>query len=539
MRYTDFTHSTNNIHNPMPVSKGFVIQRIEKSAPSFDALTDTIAELQLGHVLLAILHEHPFPAETPAWIADLTKKGVTVWGWAEINPQTDPQSLTEIVAALGLTHLVLHTENHWSISAARRWMNALKLDVTLALCYPPFAAGFPLAEFRCQVLMPRIDLTSSAGSISRNLQQVITADQRVIPLAVVSGVEYTTQQRPYYWTARPDQIAELLNTATDLRLEAVQFALWEDAQRNSTLWSAINEWEYQPTKRTIAAPGISKTTPGQVTAGNAEAQLLQYGVVLGAEAGGQWATSEIETVLNVVKTIGESLAPLMQALFGIDDGLFAFRLLYAPQLIQRHKGVNVNPFNKQAVWYGYNSSGYVLHFGDKMFISGREPLKAGQGLDFDSPQIVCHEFSHTINWRYPQIATIPGRELDAYYHNTLRIGSYPLHSGEVVSLGQTNDGYSFAARSSNDDFETMTDAIANFTYNGITTDAKGDARLEQLSQLLTHVIRHRVQNFGNTAAIRSKISNISGVKAYSSTLHRALNAVSELDNQLAALVASA
>jgi hypothetical protein len=562
---------------------GFVIHELEKSAPNFEVLLDSLAELDLKHLSLSIADGiRPLPnasfcdyARVQQWIARLQEQSMTVWGWAHVYADVDVSTQLYLIwqqmQALQLTHLVIHpiheTGTRWSVSAARRFVSAFNARMpdamTVALCVSPQAKDFPLADFlvkNCRALMPKLILTSSAGGVGVNLRSARVAymtsfpDKTILPVAMLSGTEHPANQQPYHWVARADQIHEVLDTATELQLDA-QFALLEDTHRYPALWDAIAKWQYlvssstaapsvtppalttttTPTVTTETAPQTTSSVPSPALTGTPEEQLLQYGVVLGVEAGAQWAANETNIVLDVVKAIGDSLAPLFQDMFGMGDGLLAFRMLYAPQLIQRHQGVNVNPNAGGGVWYGYNSNGFVLHFGDKMFLQGEDASRAGQGLKFNAPQIVCHEFSHTINWRYSQIATLPVRELDAYYHDKLRIGQHKLPSGETVSLATANDGYLFAARSSNDNFETVTDAIANFTYHGIASDKKGDARLQQLSQLLAHIIQHRVQNYGGVAALQTNLRANAAVRRYADSLTRAFDGLTTLDTQLATL----
>lgn len=210
--------------------------------------------------------------------------------------------------------------------------------------------------------------------------------------------------------------------------------------------------------------------------------------------------------------MAQSLVPLYAGVDPAIDAVNAFRVLYAPQLVKRNPTGNVNPNRSGGTWYGRNSRGYVMYFGNHMFKQQREMLSTGQGLGFISPEIIAHEFAHTINWRYPIVPTIASGQMDNYYHNQLRVGGHTLSSGKQVNFQRTNDGFSFAARSSNHDYETITDAIANFCYGGLKTDSFGKGRLGQLTTLLTKVVEYRIDNYGDLATIQGKVDKLSNSK---------------------------
>ncbi|MEL6526058.1 MAG: hypothetical protein AAFQ07_10160, partial [Chloroflexota bacterium] len=256
----------------------------------------------------------------------------------------------------------------------------------------------------------------------------------------------------------------------------------------------------------MATADVGTALPSNLSARD---KLLQYGVALGSDMGGTWDNEEeIETILAVVEIFGESLKPLFTGVDPAIDAVNAFRMLYAPQLVKRNPTGNVNPA-RTSVWYGMNRRGYVMYFGNHMFKKQREMLSTGQGLGFVSTEIIAHEFSHTINWRYPNVPTISSGQMDNYYHNQMRVGAYTLSSGERVNFQRTNDGFTFAARSSNHDYETITDAIANFCYAGLTDDNLGKGRLGQLTELLTKVVEYRIDHYGDLARIQGKIDKLS------------------------------
>jgi hypothetical protein len=81
-----------------------------------------------------------------------------------------------------------------------------------------------------------------------------------------------------------------------------------------------------------------------------------------------------------------------------------------------------------------------------------------------------------------------------------------------------NDGYRFAARSSNGPHETVTDAIVNFSMNRLTDDdpdpvkrRQGQARRLQLADMMKRIIKYRMEMYSGIEGIRAAILKIGGV----------------------------
>ncbi|MGB7339247.1 MAG: hypothetical protein WBC91_10180 [Phototrophicaceae bacterium] len=523
------------------IDKGFFIRQLEKTAPNLDSLTDTIFEMGLKNIVIKILDDteiFPDPDYIHGdifgeWVAFMQSKQIPIWAWVDIysaNLQAQVHALHQRMRDTGISTIVLRPMGQWSARDARVYVNLLKdvlpKDGILAIANPPYERDFPLVEFAsvCHAIMPLIPLDTLSGNLRANITAIQSAytqyfpDKILIPAALTAG---QTQGHHFVWRARPDQIDEFLTICTELTIPTVNFMAWQDVRYQPRLWTTIQTWDYQaPPPQAAPIITVASAAPAQATSQiasnlSAEEQLHQYGVALGSDKGGMWQADEIQNVLDVVQNIAESLAPLFDGLYNDADVVNAFRMLYAPLLVKRNPTNNVNPNTGQGVWYGRNQAGFVMYYGNKMFIKGSESLRTGDGLGFNSHQIIAHEFAHTINFRYPKIASLQGGDLDQYYGKYLQLGSHTLSSGEVVRLAHVNDGYSFAARSSIHFYETVTDAIANYTYDGLTmTDRytatqklKGIARFEQLSTLLTHVIEHRVKSYDNLDGMVAKIQS--------------------------------
>ncbi|MEL7435221.1 MAG: hypothetical protein AAFN11_14840, partial [Chloroflexota bacterium] len=450
-----------------------------------------------------------------------------------LSPEQQAQTLAGRLEACGVSQVIVYPQGQWTVRQARVYLddllNALPDGITLGCAVPLMDATFPEEEFAtvADVIVPIVPLDTRAGDVRARLEALKADYGKQYPQATIMPTASTAGQHAdgMRWRARPDQIDTFLNACADLEWQQVSFMTWEDLHAQPILWRTVQSWEYTPPKQAPAPQVTVQSTPNAPTAPavtvttgtstalpsnlSAREKLLQYGVALGSDMGGTWDNEEeIETILAVVEIFGESLKPLFTGVDPAIDAVNAFRVLYAPQLVKRNPTGNVNTA-RTSVWYGMNRRGYVMYFGNHMFKKQREMLSTGQGLGFVSTEIIAHEFSHTINWRYPNVPTISSGQMDNYYHNQMRVGAYTLSSGERVNFQRTNDGFTFAARSSNHVYETITDAIANFCYAGLTDDNLGKGRLGQLTELLTKVVEYRIDHYGDLARIQGKIDKLS------------------------------
>ena len=277
-------------------------------------------------------------------------------------------------------------------------------------------------------------------------------------------------------------------------------------------------------------------------------QLYAYGVILNSPGPGGWSLSEIESAYTAVSTIAQGMAAFLQAAFGMSDPTLAFRLLYAPLIITRANRDNVNTMS-DSVWFAKNVQGYEVIFGNRVFFPGKSPTRRYPQLPFTTVELIAHEVSHVINYRY-QLTDNSGRDLppDDFYMATINNSTYTLPSGNAVRL-VGNAGFGFVARSSDDPAEIVTDAIANAALGRMTfastvpaqSDA-GAARQAQLTDLVKRVMQWQVKHYVDLNDIQAKIDRIRVRNPQLADMTPALNAVaigdSALDKQMAVLKAT-
>jgi hypothetical protein len=245
------------------------------------------------------------------------------------------------------------------------------------------------------------------------------------------------------------------------------------------------------------------------------ADLENYGVILTGEDQGKWSLDELRTVYEALTRTAKGTGALFDTIFGLCDDAMAFRILYAPLTIARSPKDNVSVVQGQ-VWYAKNSNGYEITLSNKVFFKGTQTTKTNRDLPYTSMELIAHEIGHVINWRYPRKRHEGKRLLDkpsVYYPKKVLLKEYTLSSGEKVALGSLNAGYAMAARSSNGEHETVTDAIACLSLDRFTidsTDAKkqlqGRARKEQITAMMNDIIRYRIRDYGEgSASLREEI----------------------------------
>jgi hypothetical protein len=267
-------------------------------------------------------------------------------------------------------------------------------------------------------------------------------------------------------------------------------------------------------------------------------QLYSYGVILRSPGPGGWSLAEIESAFTAVSTIAQGMAGFLHFAFGLDDPALAFRLLYAPLIITRVNRDNVNTMS-DSVWFAKNVQGYEVVFGNRVFFTGKSPTRRYPNLPFTTVELIAHEVSHVINYRY-QLTDASGRDWapDDFYMATINNAAYTLPNGNVVRLAG-NSGFGFVARSSEDPAEIVTDAIANAALGRMTfassipaqSDA-GNARQMQMTDLMKRVMQWQVSHYIDLNTIKGKIDGIRLRNPQMADMTPALNAVSVGDNTL-------
>ncbi len=276
-------------------------------------------------------------------------------------------------------------------------------------------------------------------------------------------------------------------------------------------------------------------------------QLYTYGVILHSPGPGGWSLAEIESAYTAIDTIAQGMATFLQAAYGISDPSLAFRTLYAPLVITRVNRDNVNTMS-DSVWFAKNVQGYEVVFGNRVFVPGKSPTRRYPQLPFTSVELIAHEVSHVINFRY-KLADNAGRELspDDFYMNTIDNSVYSLPTGESVRVSG-NSGFGFVARSSDDPAEIVTDAIANAALGRMTSASSntmqaqaGTARQMQLTDLMRRVIQWQVNHYVDLNDLQAKIDRIRLKNPQLADMTPALNTLAfgdlALDKQMAILKA--
>ncbi len=234
--------------------------------------------------------------------------------------------------------------------------------------------------------------------------------------------------------------------------------------------------------------------------------LESYGVLLTGEDQGKWSLDELRTVYEAITRTAKGTGALFESIFGLRDDAMAFRLMYAPLTIARSPKDNVSIVQGQ-VWYAKNSNGSEIVLSNKVFFKGTQTTKSNRDLPYTAMELIAHEIAHVINWRYPRKRHEAKGLLDkpsVYYPKKVQIKEYTLSSGEKVALGGLNVGFGMAARSSNGEHETVTDAICCLSLDRFTQDStdvkkqlQGKARREQMTAMVNNIIRYRIKEYGD------------------------------------------
>ncbi|MBC7814108.1 MAG: SH3 domain-containing protein, partial [Burkholderiales bacterium] len=221
--------------------------------------------------------------------------------------------------------------------------------------------------------------------------------------------------------------------------------------------------------------------------------LVDYGVVLrnSHQGSAPWTLAEAESIHSVVVQSANQTALIFDELYGVDNPKMAFRALYAPLAVARDGRQSVAP-RPDETWFAKNSFGYDVFFGNRSFFAGEKQttVLASTQRRFTTERLMAHEIAHTLNWRYNLLDPDSGQfsSIDSYFANKVETAD---------GLGE-NAGLVFGAQSSKQSYETVTDAIACFNFDGLTADANGSTRRTQLKALMKLIAQYRVQEFSQS-----------------------------------------
>lgn len=247
-------------------------------------------------------------------------------------------------------------------------------------------------------------------------------------------------------------------------------------------------------------------------------ELEEFGVLLGNDSKGEWQLRDIERVHEAVSKAAETSKKLFTDVYGELPSLtdqMCFKLLYAPLWINRNPVKDINP-DPDVIWYASNTNGYEIVLGKNVFFNGQGRVKAvgNRNIFYTSEQLIAHELAHVINWRYRmKSGDRPGRP----YRKTLQNATYQSTVSNQEETLKNDDGYGFAARSSNQEYETVTDAIGNLNMNTFTISTdfneseieQGGLRRDQLTDLMKEIIEYRVHKIGHQAELIGAIGGTS------------------------------
>lgn len=198
-------------------------------------------------------------------IQALRAAGIAVWGWHTVygdDPTGEAALAILRVQELALDGYVLCAgaayERADKAQAARAFMTALRADwdVPIALSsyrFPYFHPELPWAAFleKCDAVMPQVywEAAHNAGSQLRESLRQYKALPNARP-CIPTGVAYS---RPGGWAPTLDDIADFINTAKDLGVEAVNFYSWDTCRSYlSPLWDLIANFAWPAPPQTSA-----------------------------------------------------------------------------------------------------------------------------------------------------------------------------------------------------------------------------------------------------------------------------------------------
>ncbi|MBA4380828.1 MAG: hypothetical protein C0393_09195, partial [Anaerolinea sp.] len=236
------------------------------------AITSAARDAGLGRVLVKIGDgTQPFGLDATGQdlslsvIQALRAAGIAVWGWHTVygdDPTGEAALAILRVQELALDGYVLCAgaayEQADKAQAARAFMSALRADwdVPIALSsyrFPYFHPELPWAAFleKCDAVMPQVywEAAHNAGSQLRECLRQYKALPNARP-CIPTGATYG---RPGGWAPTLDDIADFINTAKELGVEAVNFYSWDACRSNlSPLWDLIANFAWPAPPQTSA-----------------------------------------------------------------------------------------------------------------------------------------------------------------------------------------------------------------------------------------------------------------------------------------------
>ncbi len=198
-------------------------------------------------------------------IQALRAAGIAVWGWHTVygdDPTGEAALAILRVQELALDGYVLCAgaayEQADKAQAARAFMTALRADwdVPIALSsyrFPNFHPELPWAAFleKCDAVMPQVywEAAHNAGSQLRESIRQYKALPNARP-CIPTGAAYG---RLGGWAPTLEDVADFINTAKDLGVEALNFYSWDTCRSNlSPVWDLIANLAWPAVPQTIA-----------------------------------------------------------------------------------------------------------------------------------------------------------------------------------------------------------------------------------------------------------------------------------------------
>ncbi|MFH1908967.1 MAG: hypothetical protein ABIL11_16575 [Chloroflexota bacterium] len=275
------------------------------------AITCAARDAGLSHVLVKIADgTQPFGLDATGQdlslpvIQALHAAGIAVWGWHAVygDDPTGEAALAIIrVQELALDGYVLSAgaayEQADKAQAARAFMTALRADwdVPIALSsyrFPNFHPELPWAAFleKCDAVMPQVywEAAHNAGSQLRESLRQYKALPNARP-CIPTGAAYG---RLGGWAPNLEDVADFINTAKDLGVEAVNFYSWDTCRSYlSPVWDLIANFAWPAPPQTSAPiptpiPAAAQPLPPETPpASGALPATISSQPAAGAEAG--------------------------------------------------------------------------------------------------------------------------------------------------------------------------------------------------------------------------------------------------------------
>jgi len=261
--------------------KGFFIWKVAScEGGDAQAIAATAYEAGLSHVLIKIADntrpynydmERQIDVARPV-VEALHAKGIQAWGWHYVygvDPAHEASVGAQRVSSLGLDGYVIDAEAEFEAegkaAAAQVYMDELRKglpDTPLALSsfrFPSYHPRFPWSVFleKCDLNMPQV-YWHGAHNAGAQLDRCYREFQGVSPFRpmIPTGAAYKART----WEPSEDDLADFLNTARNLKFDAVNFYSWDDCRVNEiNLWNLNCQfpWPNSPVLQDIVDRYIS------------------------------------------------------------------------------------------------------------------------------------------------------------------------------------------------------------------------------------------------------------------------------------------